>query len=195
MGRHGLPPSHNLTQSHFACRRAHISSGFYSLWDLLASLLRHIRCILGISNWILSHVKALTLLATFGNHKVKWFEWDIDEMSDHELKENWEKSESDIMWSILVSLIMHKLKVTWATWAAWAIWAKWHEERGMRSFLLSWLLHCLLSSTEATIPTNLYWNSTNPIFNQVLLTLANKFVHYFVELNHPSSPGTWLDLW
>ena len=42
----------------------------------------------------------------------------------------------------------------------------------MRScFLLSWLLHCLiLLRTEAAIPTNLYWNSTNPLFNQVLLS-------------------------
>jgi len=49
----------------------------------------------------------------------------------------------------------------------------------MRSFLSSWLLHCLLSSTEANIPTNLYWNSTNPLFNQEELVLEVN------ENNHP----------
>jgi len=53
----------------------------------------------------------------------------------------------------------------------------------MRScFLLSWLLHCLIllsSSTEATIPSNLYWNSTNPLFDQEEVVLGVN------ENNHP----------
>jgi len=52
-------------------------------------------------------------------------------------------------------------------------------ERGMRSFLLSWLLHCLVALTEATIPTNLYWNSTNPLFDQEEVVLGVN------ENNHP----------
>jgi hypothetical protein len=53
----------------------------------------------------------------------------------------------------------------------------------MRSFLLSWLLHCLImgrsSITEAAIPTNLYWNSTNPLFDQEEVVLGVN------EDNHP----------
>jgi len=53
----------------------------------------------------------------------------------------------------------------------------------MRSFLLRWLLHCLIlgrsSLTEATIPTNLYWNSTNPLFDQEEVVLGVN------EDNHP----------
>jgi len=65
----------------------------------------------------------------------------------------------------------------------------------MRSFLLSSLLHCLLSSTEAIIPTNLYWNSTNPIFDQEEVVLeVNENNHPWqydqVNLICPSSPNS-----
>ena len=67
-----------------------------------------------------------------------------------------------MMSGILVNMKTHELKVTWGAWV------KWHD-RGMRRLILTWLVHCFWarSSTTATIPTNLYWNSTNPLFHQV----------------------------
>jgi len=67
----------------------------------------------------------------------------------------------------------------------------------MRSFLVSWLLHCLwsLSSTKATIPTNLYWNSTNLLFHQEEVVLeVNEDNHPWqydqVNLICPSGPNS-----
>lgn len=65
----------------------------------------------------------------------------------------------------------------------------------MRSFLLSWLLHCLILVANATIPTNLYWNSTNPLFDQEEVVLGvNEDNHPWqydqVNLICPSSPNS-----
>lgn len=69
----------------------------------------------------------------------------------------------------------------------------------MRSFLLSWLLHCFISgrssTTEATNPTNLYWNSTNPLFAQEEVVLGvNEDNHPWqydqVNLICPSAPNS-----
>ena len=80
------------------------------------------------------------------------------------LTEDWGKlfHTCDMMRGILVNIKTHELNVTWGAWAAW-------HDRGMRRLILTWLVHCFWarSSTTATIPTNLYWNSTNPLFHQV----------------------------
>jgi len=62
---------------------------------------------------------------------------------------------------------------------------------------LTWLVHCFWarSSTTATIPTNLYWNSTNPLFHQEEVVLeVNKDNHPWqydqVNLICPSGPNT-----
>ena len=52
----------------------------------------------------------------------------------------------------------------------------------MRRLILTWLVHCFWarSSTTATIPTNLYWNSTNPLFHQVTI-LGKPFLKFFLK--------------
>jgi len=64
---------------------------------------------------------------------------------------------------------------------------------------LSWLLHCFISgrssTTEATNPTNLYWNSTNPLFAQEEVVLGvNEDNHPWqydqVNLICPSAPNS-----
>ena len=86
-----------------------------------------------------------------------------DEGGRRILTEDWGKllNTCDMMRG-MVNMKRHELKVTWGAWV------KWHD-RGMRRLILTWLVHCFWarSSTTATIPTNLYWNSTNPLFHQV----------------------------